>query len=679
MLDVKEYLKKYSDDLFFGEELKFIEQRLKSMESSIAVVGQFSVGKSALLNALLGEDILATRKIESTKVLTRIRHCASKEDSKIALILKDGDTKTFSLENIGDLQKYTTFQGAEITDSINYVDVYWPVYFLNKELVLVDTPGANSLTTSAFQTTRDQLKTSSAIIYLFLGTKGLDAEDYSIIEEYIAHKKKVFLVGTHIDQLTKSEWQEVKVEVKRNINQFDAIKDIEIVGVSSIEASTAKKTQNQGLLNQSNLPTLEKMLHTYMDTKEYEAAEIRSIENDFLLLLNEIDSFEMQQVEVDKAEEEERQRRLERLTALTELEYIEVEQYGLGLLKQRTNAIELLNDKYENMLFADGNEILKKVRSQYKTFQQYIKQQIPISPNVKQLRSEYVKHLNNVEEIYQDWDKNLESFGQVFADEIECVVQNQDNEFSDMLKKIETNVFITWDDFDLILKNIKLKPLRITGDYREFEIYEEKDSVLKEEQKETKRSIKKNEERIKDLRTSKLKEEKKIRDANRVERNKLGTKPEPRPRYKSKGFWIFKSDEFIGYDYSEQERWDRNMSEIHSSYKKKLSSIEHKYMNLLKDENQEKQNLLKQLEEREEAEQAHVDELLGALFTTVTNQSEVVKKQHSDRVNEMKSEWQLLSAHQEENYYNHIQTIEDNYRKFVQQSKEKAIATLKVL
>jgi len=677
--EVNAYFKKYSDDIFFGEELKFIEKRLQSMESSIAVVGQFSVGKSALLNALLGQEILATRKVESTKILTRIRHCALAQDAKVILTLKDGQKNTLPLTNVSDLQKYTTFQGEGITDSIQYVDVYWPVHFLNKELVLIDTPGANSLTASAFQTTREQLKSSSAIIYLFMGTKGLDAEDYAIIEEYVACKKKVFLVGTHVDQLTQEQWLEVEAEVKKRIAQIDAIKDIEIVGISSIEALSGKQQQNEQLIQQSNMPTLEKMLHTYMVSKEYENAEIRSIEHDFLVLLDEIGSFEQQQQQTEEAAEADRLRRHERLTTITELEYLEVEQYGLTLLKQRASAVNQLNDQYENQLLAQGNEILKEVRQQYQQFQLYIRQQMTSLPKVETLKTAYVQHLNDVEKIYKQWDKNLELFGQRFVKAVEQQVQQQDMRFGDMLKKLETNVAIRWDEFDLILKNIQLKPLSFSPDFKDFEQYNDKITIADQKYNQYKSQLRNKEQDLQRLRSDKNSEESSTRSSQQQELNRLGKKPEPRAMYRTKGILFWKREEFVEYDYSEQERWDKQMSEIHTKYKNQLRQIEQRYTSRHFSEMQQINNIEKQLEELEDAEQAYSVELLGALYSTVSNQSEIVKKLHSERVNEMKSEWKLLSATQEERYYEHIHTIEENYKQFVQKSKNQAITTLKVL
>ncbi len=57
-----------------GASLPDIERKYKSSELVMAVMGEFSVGKSTLINALLGQPILATRVTPATGNLTFIRH-----------------------------------------------------------------------------------------------------------------------------------------------------------------------------------------------------------------------------------------------------------------------------------------------------------------------------------------------------------------------------------------------------------------------------------------------------------------------------------------------------------------------------------------------------------------------------------------------------------------------------
>ena len=134
------------------------------------MIGQFSVGKSALLNALLGDELLSTRRIESTKVLTRIRYCAPNQKPSILLQFQHKSSEEISVNDLSELEKYTTFQGTGITDELRFVDVFWPLPFLDEQLMLEDTPGANSLTATAFSTTEE----ASAVYYLFNGQKGID-------------------------------------------------------------------------------------------------------------------------------------------------------------------------------------------------------------------------------------------------------------------------------------------------------------------------------------------------------------------------------------------------------------------------------------------------------------------------------------------------------------------------
>lgn len=675
---INKYLSKYKDDPFWGGELQFLLNRINALESSIAVVGQFSVGKSALLNALLGEDLLATRKIESTKILTRIRYCQSRVEAKVVLTYLDGKTSQLPLNDIQDLNKYTTFQGEEITDTLQYVDVYWPVHFLNKELVLIDTPGANSITASAFETTRAQLKTSSAIIYLFMGTKGLDAADYKLIQEFVGNKKKIFLVGTHRDQLLDTQWQEVIQEVNSKVDA-QHFGQLEIVGVSSLDALQGKRQKNVQLIEQSNIDQLEKMLQQYMETREYEKAEIRSIESDLLNLLADIDAEIAEQSKEYQRVQEDQKRRYDRLVALTELEYSDVLQYGLQLLKQRNQQIQQMNDRYEQQLLQNGHDILKQVKAKYSTYQQTLKTNNIASLKVENLENSYLRHLNDIESIYNSWLQHLKNYSVQFAAEVEKAVQLEDNKFLAMLKLIDTKVSIKWQEFDAIIKQLKVQPVELEADTSGFDVYKEKVDNQAENERQLRQQIQVLHNRENELRRQRMKKESEVQAQERQEQSRLGSKPQPREITKKKGFLFWKREEVVDYDYSASERWEEEYKNIHEKYRKEKCRIEENYKRDINVVSNTKQSKQREIDELEEIEQQHVLELLGALFATISNQSEVVKQMHSQRMATIKEEWNLIYVQQTENYYKHIQNVEERYKKFIEKSKNKAIQQIQVL
>ena len=680
-LEIEKLVDKYNDDLFFGEELEILSERIQSLESSIAVTGQFSVGKSALLNALLGDEILSTRRIESTKVLTRIRSCPSREEAKVELTYLQGDSRTFPIEGIKDLEKYTTFQGDEVTDRLAFVDLYWPVSFLNEELVLVDTPGANSLTKSAFQTTRMQLKKSSAILYLFNGQKGLEMTDFELLKEFSSDGKKVFLVGTHIDRMEGiDEWNEVVKDVQSNLKDTS---EFDIIGVSSIWGLQGKVESNNALLNASNIQYLESVLDDYMTSGEYHQADLRSIENDYTNLLFEIEAVEKDQLNTAHEIEEERKRRRERLIAITELDYADVETYGKTLLRKREGSVRDMGSRLEEDLLRNGKDILHQVTEAYTSLSCIMNVEMEAlaegKTNIEALKHDYIKHLNHVEQIYVDWGKEIEASGHQFVLAFEAEVKKADKTFLHAMKTMENNIDIQWNSFDSILMSIAFEPLRLDIDLTDFEVYESQ--VDKEESKRTRlktklSTVKKEQHQIAKTLDKQVSE---VENKKRSTLSDLKERPKPERQYRETGMWFWKKTVPDGYDYSKQNRWDERYREMTTDYEQDLDRIKEVNRDLSIKNEKKRTRTLKEIDELEEQIHSKRRAFLSALYSIINDQAKIVRETHNERLNDIRYEWERLLNIQEERHSTHLQTIEDRFVKFVNDSKQTAIKKIKVL
>ena len=213
------------------------------------------------------------------------------------------------------------------------------VTVLDNQLLLVDTPGANSLTEDAFIVTEKSLR-KLLRFSIYLMDKKDRSNGFVFTKGFNESKKKVFIVATHVDGLTEGELESVICSVQDKLEQeIDDSKSIKIYPVSSTEALQAKQTGDSSLLERSNIQELEEALMKYVNNQEYLASEIESIHYDLEVL--EANILEAEEDELEEKVEIERQRqlRVQRKRLLLNREYDLVREYGLELLGYREKSV----------------------------------------------------------------------------------------------------------------------------------------------------------------------------------------------------------------------------------------------------------------------------------------------------------------------------------------------------
>jgi GTPase SAR1 family protein len=120
----------------------------------VAIVGLIKAGKSTLMNALLGEQVVATGIVEATFNINWFKY-----DSEPSIIVHFKDKRSPETKSIAQLQALT-LRAQENHDyllSIKYIEVKYPNDIL-KIFNLIDTPGLDSFYEADSDNTKDFLR-----------------------------------------------------------------------------------------------------------------------------------------------------------------------------------------------------------------------------------------------------------------------------------------------------------------------------------------------------------------------------------------------------------------------------------------------------------------------------------------------------------------------------------------
>ena len=232
---------------FFGDGIHIDVSRI----FPVVVMATMSSGKSTLVNALLGEDVLPSKNAACTAKAFSILDDDTAEKTKIYITRQDGTLSVIEDHLAEELEKAN--QDDEVKEILICGDIKG-VQNTQRSLLLIDTPGPNnSRNESHGQVTQDIMEKvkGGLILYVMNATQmGIndDKQFLALLQEQLKEKQdlQVLFVMNKVDELdTERESIPGLIRDAREYLRNNGIENPEIIPVSALAASLFKKAKNK--------------------------------------------------------------------------------------------------------------------------------------------------------------------------------------------------------------------------------------------------------------------------------------------------------------------------------------------------------------------------------------------------------------------------------------------------
>jgi len=173
--------------------------RLAADPVPVVVVGEFKMGKSTLINALLQADICAVDADVITAVPTMVRYAEHAEVTR-NLLTKDGEVLDEERMPLDAMPALVTEQaGPGSTAGQRTVTVGYPHRMLAAGLALVDTPGVGGLDSHHGQLTLGALRQAEGALFVTDAAQELTQPELEFLRTSAERCPRIALVVTKVD------------------------------------------------------------------------------------------------------------------------------------------------------------------------------------------------------------------------------------------------------------------------------------------------------------------------------------------------------------------------------------------------------------------------------------------------------------------------------------------------
>ena len=180
-----------------------LADRLARRRFNVSVLGEFKRGKSTLINALLGAELMPAGVLPLTAVATEVSY----GEPGATVVRLDGTTEDI---NLADLADYVTeARNPANVRQVARVEARTPAELLRPGVVLVDTPGIGSVFRHNDEAATRALLEADGAVLLLSADAPLSEAERQLLANLSERQAPTFFVLNRADHLSPAERDEV--------------------------------------------------------------------------------------------------------------------------------------------------------------------------------------------------------------------------------------------------------------------------------------------------------------------------------------------------------------------------------------------------------------------------------------------------------------------------------------
>lgn len=232
-------------------------EKLAHHRFSVGILGEFKRGKSTVINALLGKEIMPADILPTSATMNRVTYDMQPHAE---LLMMDGTIKQIPVEELRNYVTKLTKESEAAAAQVQEAVVYYPCQFCRNGVDIVDTPGLND-DERMTRITEEIIPKLDTIIMVLTYDSPLSMSEAEFVRNKILTSdisRLIFLVNKMDCVRREKDKERVLGEIKSKIQRAVSDKTAELFGEDSKEYRTAQqKLANVKVYPYSALDALE--------------------------------------------------------------------------------------------------------------------------------------------------------------------------------------------------------------------------------------------------------------------------------------------------------------------------------------------------------------------------------------------------------------------------------------